>query len=679
MNESEPRMERGFERDLRAARARQARLYLFGLIALALVAVAVAGILISTNATRVTILPAGAEPAGTIELAEGFGLAVGDAVYTVSRRPVLQIWSPGFRTAMRVIQPGEKGRRIAVTLVPLPGRVLATTTPALDDSRWSFDGRLVTVGAALDTEGEDGPHEVSVDHPFYAPETRAVELVRGAETEIDIALTPVAGRLTILSDPIGATVEIDGTNAGATPLDRPLQGGEYRLTVTAPERRPLEDVIRITNTKPEVARNYKLLPFVATLNFKVTPAGGELLVDGRRVSPADPLEVTAATDHTVVYLRDGFQGETRTVRLGANETRTIELALEPELGLVEIEAGPAAEIYVNGKLRGEGKAALRLLAVPTKIELRKAGYRSITRTVVPSAGSPLVIRETLIPEAAARLAEAPRAYTNSAGIELVLFEPNDEFTMGAPRHEIGQRANEFERRVRLTRPFYAAKHETTNGQMATFRGSRGLAPNEPVSDVRWREAAAFANWLSAREGLAPFYRMTGERVRGFDPTADGYRLLSEAEWEWLARKAGRPARTVFPWGDGATVPRGAGNIADESANGVARNFVPNYNDGHARIAPVGSFAAEKSGLFDLTGNVSEWVHDGYSLEPPTKGSVAVDPLGPSFGDSHVVRGSSWRSGTRTTLRAAYRDGLSTGRDDVGFRIGRYLHGETTAR
>jgi formylglycine-generating enzyme required for sulfatase activity len=666
-----------FEHGLHAARARQTRLYLFGLLALVLVVIAVAGVLVTTNATRVTILPAEAEPAGTIELAEGFGLAVGDAVYTVSRQPVLLVQSPGYRESRRAIQPNEKGRRITVTLVPLPGRVLATTVPALDESRWSFDGRLMTVGPTLDTEGEAGPHAVAVDHPFFTPATRMVEMARARTNEIEIALEPVAGRLTILSDPVGAVVEIDGTRVGETPLDRSLKGGEYRITVTAPDRQPLEDVIRITNTKPEVARNYRLLPFAATLNFEVTPAGGELLVDGRLVNPSDPLEITAAADHTVVYLRDGYRGETRTVRLDPNETRTIELLLKPDLGLVEIETSPAAEIYVDGKLRGEGNTALRLLAVPTKIELRKPGYRSISRTIVPSAANSLVIRETLIPEATARLAEAPRAYTNSAGIELVLFEPADEFTMGAPRHEIGQRANEFERKVRLTRPFYAAKHETTNGQMAMFRGSQGLAPRKPVSDVRWQEAAAFANWLSNKEGLASFYRVAGGRVRGIDPEADGYRLLSEAEWEWLARKAGRSARSIFNWGDAATVPRGAGNIADESANGVARNFVPNYNDGHARIAPVGSFAAEKSGLFDLTGNVSEWVHDWYSLEPPAKGSVVTDPLGPSFGDSHVVKGSSWRSGTRTTLRAAYRDGLSTGRDDVGFRIGRYLHGETT--
>lgn len=679
MNESEPKAEPGFERGLKAARTRQARLYLYGLVALVLVVVAVAGILVSTNATRVTILPAEAELAGSIELTEGFGLTVGDAVYTVSRAPVLLVRAPGFHDGRRAIQPGEKGRRIAVTLVPLPGRLLATTAPGLADSRWSFDGRLVSVGERLDIEGEDGSHAVAVDHPFFVPATRDVELLRGEVTETEIALEPVAGRLTVVSDPAGAKVDIAGVNAGATPLDRTLAGGEYAITVTAPDRQPLEDVIRITNARPEVARNYRLLPFAATLNFDLSPAGGELLVDGRRVDPKSALEITAAQDHTIVYLRDGYRGETRTVRLGANETRTLALALQPDLGLVEIETEPAAEIYVDGKRRGAGDASLRLLAVPTKIELRKPGYRSVTRNILPSATRPLIIRETLIPEAAARLAEAPRAYTNSAGIELVLFEPNDEFVMGAPRHEIGQRANEFERRVRLTRPFYAAKHEVTNGQMAAFRGGRGLAPREPVSDVRWQEAAAFANWLSAKEGLAPFYRVTGGRVGGIDPRADGYRLLSEAEWEWLARKAGRPARSIFGWGDGATIPRGAGNIADESANGVARNFVPNYNDGYARIAPVGSFAAEPSGLFDLTGNVSEWVHDWYSLVPPAEGSVVVDPLGPSFGDSHVVKGSSWRSGTRSTLRAAYRDGLSAGRDDVGFRIGRYLHGEDTPK
>jgi formylglycine-generating enzyme required for sulfatase activity len=116
----------------------------------------------------------------------------------------------------------------------------------------------------------------------------------------------------------------------------------------------------------------------------------------------------------------------------------------------------------------------------------------------------------------------------------------------------------------------------------------------------------------------------------------------------------------------------AGNIADEQARGMVRFYVPNYTDGFAEMAPVGSFSAEMSGVFDLTGNASEWVHDFYSLQPPAANIVEVDPLGLTHGDAHVVKGSSWRSGTRSTLRAAYRDGLMGHRDDVGFRIGRYL-------
>ena len=87
---------------------------------------------------------------------------------------------------------------------------------------------------------------------------------------------------------------------------------------------------------------------------------------------------------------------------------------------------------------------------------------------------------------------------------------------------------------------------------------------------------------------------------------------------------------------------------------------------------MGSFPAESSGLHDITGNVSEWVHDHYAIMPGGAGT-GVDPLGPAAGQSHVIKGSSWRSGSLTPLRAAYRDGLHGGRDDVGFRIARYLY------
>jgi formylglycine-generating enzyme required for sulfatase activity len=285
------------------------------------------------------------------------------------------------------------------------------------------------------------------------------------------------------------------------------------------------------------------------------------------------------------------------------------------------------------------------------------------------------ISETLIQELTARLSESPKEYVNSVGVVLKLFFPS-HLVMGAPRGEPGQRANEFQRKVILKKPFYAGKHEITNAQYAKFNKSRDSknAPNLPVSNVSWVEAASFCNWLSQKDGLETVYLIKNGKFKGFNGVADGYRLLSEAEWEWLARKASRAKQTIFTWGDKPVVPPLAGNIADESVNGKASFYVPNYSDGYVDLAPVGSFNAEKSGLFDLTGNVSEWVHDSYSLMPPDKTAKEVDPLGPPDGDNHVFKGSNFRSGTRTELRAAFREGGANGRDDLGFRIGRYLYG-----
>jgi formylglycine-generating enzyme required for sulfatase activity len=281
----------------------------------------------------------------------------------------------------------------------------------------------------------------------------------------------------------------------------------------------------------------------------------------------------------------------------------------------------------------------------------------------------------LLTEYQARLQEAPPEFINQAGIRMKLFVVRDSFTMGAPRSEKGQRANEIQRSIALTRPFYAGMYEITNSQYAQFSPDRssGIA-DIPVTGITWQEAAKYCNWLSDKEKLRPFYKIAGGEVTGFDSQTDGYRLLSEAEWEWLARKSGKTRQTLFSWGNETVMPVQSANVADESSRGKVRFYVPDYHDGYPGIAPVGSFSSEPSGLYDLAGNVSEWVHDVYSIVPPTAHTAVSDPLGQQRGQMHVVKGANWRSGTITALRPAFREGLSGGRDDVGFRVARYLFG-----
>jgi formylglycine-generating enzyme required for sulfatase activity len=112
------------------------------------------------------------------------------------------------------------------------------------------------------------------------------------------------------------------------------------------------------------------------------------------------------------------------------------------------------------------------------------------------------------------------------------------------------------------------------------------------------------------------------------------------------------------------------NIADNSSAYVTGRVLNGYDDGYVVSAPIGSFAPNHRGLFDMGGNASEWIHDVYTI-PASSGVVVTDPLGAQRGDNYVIRGASWALGRLPELRLSYRDYGQAGRDDVGFRIARY--------
>ena len=154
----------------------------------------------------------------------------------------------------------------------------------------------------------------------------------------------------------------------------------------------------------------------------------------------------------------------------------------------------------------------------------------------------------------------------------------------------------------------------------------------------------------------------------------GYRLLTEAEWAWVARYPEGPGRSrKYAWGDSLPIPPEGGNYGDLAAASILGRSLPGYNDKYAATSPVGSFEPNPLGIYNLGGNVAEWVNDRYAIDPAagTEG-VPRDPLGPEGrGSQHVIRGASWASTSVTLLRLSYRDSGSEGRPDVGFRIARY--------
>ncbi|MCG8685093.1 MAG: SUMF1/EgtB/PvdO family nonheme iron enzyme [Desulfobacterales bacterium] len=664
-----------FNKKLVEAKKRQLKMYWYAAIGLVAVLLITVLAVFSSRGTQIDIFPQEARSQATISVS-GVGFAFGGTIYSLASNPEIEVGSPGFKTTIHKIGKEAIGGHYHVNLFALPGRLIASTsiseTATADKTIWMLGNKKLDRTGRLETSLEAGKYTLIADHPYFKLEEAEIEMVRGKETSIRMDLHPVPAHLEINSTPSGAALYIGQEKVGVTPFKKELPAGEYDLRITAANFQETNETVTLTRDKNQVIRNYRLALKKAIVTVDLNPSGGTLLVNGLSVKDIN-FKVDATVSHDLVYMKPGFYRQKQTISPAPDEKVNLKFHLKPEIGKVVVTSTPAAFLHVDGRNLGTTPVTLSLPAIPQKITLKKSGYRSVDRTVIPRGGAVQKINVHLVTEDRAMLKEAKVKLTNTAGIQLTQFRPNVTYTMGAPRSEKGQRANEFLRTVTLNKPFYASVYEITNQQFAAYSPQHAGGPaNHPVTNISWQEAASFCNWLSQKENLPLFYKTRGKTVIGYNSQSTGYRLLSEAEWEWLARRAGKQGTTIFTWGDSYVIPPKTANVADESAKGQVQFYVPRYTDGYSGVAPVGSFLKEIGGLYDMGGNVSEWVHDVYVIQPPKKGEVFVTPLGVQNGHAHVVKGANFRSGTITTLRPAFREGLNTGRDDLGFRIGRYL-------
>ena len=273
------------------------------------------------------------------------------------------------------------------------------------------------------------------------------------------------------------------------------------------------------------------------------------------------------------------------------------------------------------------------------------------------------------------------AFRDCPGCPEMVVVPAGSFRMGSPRSEAGR--YDFEgpvRQVTIAKPLAVGVKEVTRGEYMRFvratghsagdscvtfedgewkdRGGRnwedpgyGQTDGHPVVCVYWEDAKAYVGWLS---------RETGEE----------YRLLSEAEWEYVARGGSGTARY---WGeDGQCRYANGGDRALKGRYSDWEWEVASCNDGHVHTAPVGSFAPNGFGLYDVSGNVWEWVEDCWNE------SYAGAPSDGRAWESgncgrRVLRGGSWVVVPRA-LRSALRVRISTGIrfSYDGFRVARTL-------
>ena len=288
--------------------------------------------------------------------------------------------------------------------------------------------------------------------------------------------------------------------------------------------------------------------------------------------------------------------------------------------------------------------------------------------------------------------KVPVEYTNSIGMKFRLIPPG-EFLMGSTDSEVSRELQSLEmrapndstwppfirsetpaHRVVLTQPVYLGTHEVTQEQYERVTGKNpadfsangagrsavaGLdTSRHPVEQVSWNDAAEYCAMLSNEVNLRPLYFRSGEAVTPLK--GDGYRLPTEAEWEFACRAG---TQTKFWCGDDKATLRQVAWFNENSGK---------------RTHPVGELAANPFGLFDAHGNVWEWCQD--SWEPnyyrQFANQTAVDPTGPStLTTPRVCRGAFWfgvLDGSRSTMRYAVAPEFSY--DSIGFRLALTVEG-----
>lgn len=577
---------------------------------------------------------------------------------------------------------------LALSLTPLPGTLVIDSAPV--SATVSLNGSVIGTTPLTIDAVDAGEATLSVSAERYLPYETVIDVTGRAQTQrFSANLTPGWASVLVQTAPADVSVQIDQLR-----VDEPsvtLNGmvlevmqGSREITFSAPGY--IDEVIEldaVADTDVDLGI-VELTPAEGMLRLTSVPAGAVVTRDGRFVG-ATPTEVAMepSTRHRIQVSRAGYLTESFSLSLEKGASVNRQVVLSPALGEVDIQVTPRnATIQINGDDRGKGSQVLSLPGVEQVITIRAPGYASVERRVTPRAGLKQRISVALLTDEEARKAAIKPEITTSVGQTLVLIDPQvspvNEFTMGAPRRDAGRGANEVERPVRLTRAFYLATTEVTNAQFRQFTqnhesgqaGGKSLnREHQPAVQLSWQQAASFCNWLSVREGLAPFYTERDGIITGFNSASTGYRLPTEAEWAFAARIQGDDVWR-FAWGEAWPPEDGSANLADASSALVTGRILNGYTDKVVVSAEVGKFPPNPRGLYDMGGNVAEWVNDVYRVPVPNE-AIEENPLGDPQGDNYTIRGASWSLSRLRELRLTYRDYGERGRDDVGFRVARY--------
>ncbi|MFT4628974.1 MAG: sulfatase activating formylglycine-generating enzyme [Arenicella sp.] len=622
----------------------------------------------------------------SLQLGSWLKLPIGNRILVLPGKHSLVASASGYQTTSQSIEVLlDRQQKFDIVLTPLPGQLEIKLEPAIE-AKLFLNGIDFGDLPGLISEVPAGQHELTVDAPLYRPASRSIAVQgRGLTENLAIELVPAWANLNLSSIPAGATVLIDDIPVGNTPLQIKVEEGVHTLALRAEKFKPSTQEFTVFAQQDLTVKDIALIPADGILTIVTKPDRAAVILNGeyQGVSPLT-LNVKPDQSQQLQVYRAGFRLASQQITLEPEQQQEKQINLSQDVASIKFSLSPNdAVLYIDGVRRGVGSQTLNLNTLPHKVVVQKDGYVSYQNTIIPTKSSAQIVSVRLLTKNEHFWANVPDNYTTVEGQAMTLFKSPGIVIMGSSRRETGRRSNEASYTAKLEKHLYVSLNEVSNKQFRVFNPAHNSgnykrksldSGKHPVANVSWQQAALYCNWLSKREKLNPFYQTKSGYVSGHNANANGYRLLSEVEWAWLARNKDGQVLT-YPWGaNPAPGSSPVGNFADTNATEIIAFTLSDYDDGYKASSPIGRFAANHRGLFDIGGNVSEWTNDWYSANnerAANPGSPLIDPLGPDEGEFHVIRGGSWARGHIPQLRLAYRDFGAKGKHDVGFRIARY--------
>ena len=486
------------------------------------------------------------------------------------------------------------------------------------------------------------------------------------ELLVPIILKKIDKSLEISSNPNNARVFLNNAELGITPLTINLDKSNNEIILKKEGYKDKRVQYSVdSNDKSEI--RYLLDEDENIISLRTNPSSASVFVDDEYVG-ITPLKFSNSRKGNIKIKKYGYLDKLISFN---NQSKSINISLEKDMAEVQFNSNVTANILLNGNYIGSTPLKIDIQKIKHNISYEASGYRSIKEAFEP-LNDKVQIYKNLLTDKQASLIDSQNNTTNSIGSKLILMSPGT-ITIGSPKKESRRDINEIQKRVNITKHFFISKNLITQSQFKNFKRSTN-ASDLPINNISWIEAAKFCNWLSRKEGLEQFYIIKNNTLLYFNTKSNGYRLPTEAEWEYAA-KSNNPTQgeLIYAWGQDRQIRKLVGNIADQSTEGILTNFIPDYDDGFTERSPVGSFRSNQNGLNDITGNLSEWVNDFYSIEIVDPSKIYKDYIGPSVGTTHVIKGSNHYSSTPLQLGLSYRTYGNGPNELVGFRVARWIY------